>query len=185
MGVYLDIAKENNCSALFLMPLYRIGIERLKKHGFINTYLDDVFKEDISDGRLYFLFKPPDMYEFGNFLEEENERHAYILEDYDSPPYVIVVYKLPEEWKDDYQLFYEGKYSRFSKEYKNMFPKIVTQGGIPAASIQWAVFEKAPALKEEWESEIGIELEESNELWESPRFDREVLNINEILKKEL
>ena len=185
MGAFLEFSKKTNCSTLFLMPIFKVGIEKLKKYGFINTYLDDMHKEDKYERSIYFLFKPPNMYEFGTFLEEENSRHSFIVDDYDYPPYVVVVYQLPEDWKEDYQLFYEGRYSEFSEAYKNKFPKYVHQKGSDIQSIQWCVFSKSPKLKKEWEDEIGMILDNKLELWESPRFDREVLDIDVLIKNDI
>lgn len=189
MGVYLDIIKRWNCSVWFLLPLLKIGREKLMENGFIDSFLDDVNRERMEEGCfLYLLFQPSNLMRFGEFLEEQRKANN-VVDDYDyENGFVVVVYKLDDRWVDDYQLFYEGKYSKFSDEFKNMFPKreIITVNGRrrDEITLQWSVFKKSKILIEQWKEEIDIDLS-GEELWNKPDTSREILTqeyMNEYLQ---
>ena len=92
-------------STLFMIKPLGIGIERLEKVGFINAFIKDVSHDCIYDNCVYLLFKPHDMDLFRDFIDSEYERTNNIVEDYDyEGGYVVVVYKLDENFNKDYQL---------------------------------------------------------------------------------
>lgn len=185
MGDYLEILKKLNLSLLFLLPLLKINVYDLEKHGFINTFLGDSEHEEVEGDLLYLLFKPKDLFSFGEFLLTQEGKG--LIEDYDyDGGLVVLVYKLPEKFKGDYEHFYQSKYSRFSDEFKEQFPRTVkvNMAGMKktVGSTQWAIFSRDEGLIKEWEDEIGVVFAKGQELWAEVDFCSEILS-EEILNK--
>jgi hypothetical protein len=188
MGV--EEAIKLNCSTIFLLP--GIGFQRrqLLKYGFIAAYIDDKNHEPHYEDAVYLLFRPADMDSFQVFLDERYEKGVGVIEDYDyGKGYVVVVYKFPQEYAEEYKLFLEGKYSKFREKYKNLFPtkiEVLEDDGSRRMqfSLPFLIFSKAKSLKEFWEEKIGTELEEDAEYWMVPDLDsKEVLDISEFYHK--
>lgn len=152
-------------TSIFMIPTV-LPLTALKENGFINGYLKDDRKDIQYENAVYVLFKPTDLNRFREFLDSEYERTKNIIEDYDyEDGYVVVVYQLNEKYKKDYQLVKEGKYSKTSKSFQNLFPKSVkiVKSGLSKdeMSLQIRVFAKTVDLIEFWEDKLGINLEET------------------------
>lgn len=178
-------------TSIFMIPTV-LPLTALKENGFINGYLKDDRKDIQYENAVYVLFKPTDLNRFREFLDSEYERTKNIIEDYDyEDGYVVVVYQLNEKYKKDYQLVKEGKYSKTSKSFQNLFPKSVkiVKSGLSKdeMSLQIRVFAKTVDLIEFWEDKLGINLEETIgkdfEVWEGFDESKEILELNKI--KEL
>lgn len=178
-------------TSIFMIPTV-LPITALKDNGFINGYLKDDRKDIQYENAVYVLFKPTDLNRFREFLDSEYERTRNIIEDYDyEDGYVVVVYQLNEKYKKDYQLIKEGKYSKTSKSFQNLFPKSVkiVKSGLSKdeMSLQIRVFAKTIDLIEFWEDKLGINLKdtigEDFEVWEGFDESKEILELDKI--KEL
>ena len=148
-------------STLFMIKPLGIGIERLDKVGFINAFIKDVSHDCIYDNCVYLLFKPHDMDLFRDFIDSEYERTNNIVEDYDyEGGYVVVVYKLDENFNKDYQLVRQGLYSKTSKDFQNLFPKVVKimKNGKhrDEISLQYRIFNRTQDLINFCEDKLGI-----------------------------
>jgi hypothetical protein len=162
-----------------------IGIEKLDRMGFVNGFVRDVDHDSIYQDCVYLLFKPTDMDLFRDFIDSEYERTDNIVEDYDyKGGYVVVVYKLDPKFSKDYQLVRQGLYSKTSKDFQNIFPKVVkiVKNGKhrDEISLQYRIFNKTQDLIAFWEDKIGITLSSDQEVWEGFHEERETLNINKI-----
>lgn len=187
-----DKKKQKNCTTIFMVAPFGIGRERLLSNGFLGAYLGDVNKTDVHyDRGIYMLFKPENIPEFEDFLYEERERGANIVEDYDyEDGYVVLIYVLEEEFLGDYKYFLEGKYSKFSKKFKETFPRTIIvadeYGEREEITTQQRVFNKDESVKEYWEETLGIELGDS-ELWSKPDTEKgsnEYLDIGKVKIEE-
>lgn len=172
-------------TTLFMVKPLGIGIERLDKVGFINAFIQDVNHDCIYQDCVYLLFKPTDMDVFRDFIDSEYERIDNIVEDYDyEGGYVVVVYKLDPKFKKDYQLIKQGLYSKTSKNFQSVFPKVVKimKNGKhrDEISLQYRIFNRTQDLINFWEDKIGITLSSDQEVWEGFHEERETLNINNI-----
>lgn len=165
-----------------------LGLTRttLKKQGFINAYIDDVIHEPHYVRSVYLLFKPEDLGLFEEFLQAQRMESGLIAEDYDYPEgYVVVVYNFPALYWRDYTLFLEGKYSKFSKGFKSLFPKEksgVTRQGIPykEPSFYAHIFDKSEVMRRYWEERFEVIFDDDQEYWNIPDLSRETLNIGNI-----
>jgi hypothetical protein len=162
-----------------------IGIEKLDKVGFVNGFMRDVNHDCIYQDCVYLLFKPTDMDLFRDFIDSEYERTSNIVEDYDyEGGYVVIVYKLDPKFKEDYQLVRQGLYSKTSKDFQNLFPKVVKimKNGKhrDEISLQYRIFNRTQDLINFWEDKLAIKFSSNQEVWEGFHEERETLNINNI-----
>jgi hypothetical protein len=122
---------------------------------------------------------------FRDFIDSEYERTSNIVEDYDyEGGYVVIVYKLDPKFKEDYQLVRQGLYSKTSKDFQNLFPKVVKimKNGKhrDEISLQYRIFNRTQDLINFWEDKLAIKFSSNQEVWEGFHEERETLNINNI-----
>lgn len=174
-----------------MVPTLKVPKDALKGNGFINAYIKDATKEDDYTECIYLLFRPENLDKFREFLDNEYERTKTIIEDYDyEDGFVVVVYQLNKEYKSDFDLIKQGKYSKTSSNFQKLFPKvinIVKQGlSRDEISLQYRIFNKAEDLINFWEDKLGIEfvniLGNDFEVWEGYDESKEILEIDKIKK---
>ena len=172
-----------------MVPTLKFPKESLKSNGFINGYIKDDKNETQYEDAVYILFKPENLDKFREFLDNEYERTKNIIEDYDyEDGFVVVVYKLNEKYKKDYDLIKQGKYSKTSKAFQNEFPKSVKilRDGLEKdeISLQTRVFNKTEDLIEFWEEKLGVNLKEmfgeDCEVWDGWDESKEILELDKI-----
>lgn len=171
-----------------MVPTLKIEKGKLSSNGFINAYIKDSRKEDVYDGCIYLLFHPDNLDGFREFLDTEYERTKDVIEDYDyEDGYVVVVYKLNPEFKDDFELVRQGKYSKTSESFQKQFPRVVkiVKDGLrkDEISLQIRIFNKTPDLIDFWEEKLGIVFNNDYEVWEGFHQENEVLNLDDVKKK--
>lgn len=168
-----------------MVPTLKVPKDALKKNGFINAYVQDLQTEELHKDSIYLLFKPENLEKFRQFLENEYERTKSIIEDYDyENGYVVVVYLLDKTYKKDFLLVRKGEYSKTSKEFQALFPKVIKiiKNGLhrDELSLQYRIFVKSNDLIEYWEEKIGVGFTSKLEVWEGFDIENETLNINKI-----
>lgn len=173
-----------NCTTIFLLPAIGHNRQELLPHGFIAAYLDDVNHGVHYEESVYLLFKPEDPVKFEEFLIAEHSTESKLIEEYDyGGGYTILVYKIMEKYLPEYQYFLQGKYSKFSTTYINLFPThiYVDSNGIKTLkeSLHYHVFNRTKEIRAYWERKIGEKIPEDMELWSSPDMDKEVLDITQ------
>ncbi len=174
-----------NVSSVFFVPTLNIGREKLRDNQFINAFVKDIQKEHYEDC-VFLLFKPKNLTKFKYFLDEEYERTTSIIDEYDyEGGYVVIVYKLEERFKKDFELVKVGKYSQTSLTFQELFPKLLKrldkQGtGKEDLSIQWRIFNKTPDMVELWENELGVDFNDKMEVWPTFNIEKETLDITKI-----
>lgn len=174
-----------------MVPTLYIPKGALRSLGFINAFQQDM-DTDLEYGKgkvIYLLFKPDDMDFFRDFLDDEYNRTDNIIEDYDhSDGYVVLVYKLNQKFKTDFNIVKQGKYSKTSFHFQKLFPKIIKikKNGLhrDEVSLQFRVFNRTPDLIEFWEKKVGIKWTDDMEVWDGWDESKEILNIMEIKKQE-
>ena len=180
---------KKNITSIFMVPTLKVPKDALMSNGFINGYTKDIRKEDQYPESIYLLFKPENLDKFREFLDSEYERTKTIIEDYDyEDGFVVVVYKLDEKYKNDFELVREGKYSKTSKDFQKIFPKIIkiVKNGLhkDELSLQYRIFNKSEDLVEFWQDKLGIDLElivgPDFEVWEGFDEPKEILELDKI-----
>lgn len=172
-------------TSIFMVPTLKIDRFKLVESGFINGYVSDVKRLPAYESAVYLLFQPKDLDKFRDFLEDEYERTKDIIDEYDyEGGYVVVVYKLNPKFKKDFSLIREGLYSRTSKDFQALFPKIVKiqKDGLrrDEISLQYRIFNKTEDLIRFWEDKLGVEFDEDQEIWHAFILEDEVLDIDKI-----
>ena len=172
-------------STIFIVPTLSIDRARLKEVGFINAYIKDELRDVQYENAVYLLFHPENLDKFKLFLDDEYERTKSVIDDYDyEDGFVVVVYKLDSKFKVDYGLVKLGKYSKTSPTFQAIFPKIVKveKNGLQKdeISLQYRVFNKTEDLRVYWEEKLGIEFDDSMEVWQGWIDDKESLNIQKL-----
>lgn len=176
---------KKNITSIFMVPTIKAPKDALRANGFINGYIKDETGENDYEGCIYLLFQPQNIDKFREFLDGEYERTKDIIEDYDyDGGFVVVVYKLNLDFKNDYNLIKQGKYSKTSEKFKLEFPKvvkIVKQGlSKDEISLQYRIFNRTQDLVDFWEEKLGIRFDNNMEVWDGFDEEKEVLNINTI-----
>ena len=171
-------------TTLFMVRPLGLSIESVEKHGFINAYSYDDHHDHYYQDCVYLLFKPSDMDSFANFLDLEKER-TDVVDDYDyEGGYVVVVYKSNPRYKADFDLVKQGLYSKTSKEFQNLFPKVIKlmKNGKhrDEISLQYRIFNRTQDLINFWEEKLNVRFEQGQEVWEGFHLERETLNIEKI-----
>ena len=163
--------RKNTHTTIFMVPTLKTPKNSLRNNGFINAYLVDNVSESTYEDCIYILFKPKDLDMFKDFLDSEYERTKQIVEDYDyEGGFVVVVYKLSQKWKEDFNLIKQGKYSQTSDGFQKVFPKVIKlmKNGLhrDELSLQYRIFNKTNDLIEYWQDKLGITYwDESMEAW--------------------
>ena len=106
-----------------MFPTLKINKELSIKNGFINAYINDNNKLDKYLYSIYVLYKPINKDNFKEFLEKEYESQLGIIEDYNIDDYVVIVYKLDDNFINDFNLIKQSKYSQTSQQFKSLFKK--------------------------------------------------------------
>ena len=114
-------------STIFIVPSLKFEKGTLIENGFINGYVGDVNKEENYKDAVYILFKPKNKEQFILFTDAEYiSKERKLIDEYDyDEGWVVLVYKLEEKYKKDYALVKKGKYSKTSKEFQELFPKVI------------------------------------------------------------
>jgi hypothetical protein len=183
---------KKNITSIFMVPTLMIPYGKLNENGYINGYIDDSTHSSKYKNCVFVLFKPTDMNVFRNFLDSEYERTKTVVEDYDyEDGYVVVVYQLNDRYKKDFKLIKQGKYSKTSKDFQKLFPKIIkiVRNNLhrDEISLQYRIFNKAEDLISFWEEKLGIDFKstfgDDFELWDAWDESKEILELDKI--KEL
>jgi len=178
-----EIAKGYNASNLLLW-LLKIPYATLKRHNYINTYLIDDNKP--YEDSLYVLFKPPVIYDFNQFIQAEGKRTHLLIDDYDCGKYIVLVYKLPSEFKNDYAKFYEGKYSEFSVKFKDMIPMYLASPNTHKqdSNLAWLIVNRSQVLRNKWKEvicDVGEDI--VGEVWPIVNLEKENLSYYDTCSK--
>lgn len=193
-----------NASTMFLLRGLGLHVDILNKYGFISAYVDDVNHDIKYERSVFLLFRPAEIAELNAFIAKEYKRTEFVKEDYDyEGGFVVVAYSFPEKFAEDYNKFLMGEYSKFSDEYKKLFPinvTIIDEKGKKKQTydLTYHIFQKSLGLRERQsiivygshEDENGNEvpnemLDPDTELWGSPYLTSKDLLDIERIKSEL
>ena len=172
-------------TSIFMVPTLGVPRGALVENGFINGYSKDDSKDVQYENSIYLLFKPKNLDKFREFLDSEYERTKSIIDDYDyEDGYVVVVYELDKKFSKDFDLVRKGKYSKTSKPFQALFPKVIklVRNGLhkDEISLQYRVFNKTEDLVKFWEDKLDVEFDEDQEVWHGYIEEDEVLNIEKL-----
>lgn len=174
---------DKTITTIFMVPTLKIPRQDLQENSFINGYIKDASRDVQYENAVYLLFKPENLDRFREFLDLEYERNSSLLDDYNiDSEYVVLVYQLNKDYAKDFNLIRQGKYSKTSPSFQNLFPKVIkiVKGGLhkDEVSLQHRIFNKTEELTRFWEDSLDVVFEKEYELWY--KFDEDL----ETLKPE-
>jgi hypothetical protein len=177
-------------TSIFVVPTLKINRDDIKDNGYVNAYMVDIRRDVQYENAVYLLFKPDNLDKFREFLEKEYERTKLVLDDYDyEEGFVVVVYQLDKKWKKDFAIVREGLYSQTSKEFQDLFPKVIKimKNNLhrDEMSLQHRIFRKSEDLRQYWEDKIDISFDDTMEVWEGFQIENETLDLDKIKQEEL
>lgn len=180
-----DNKLKRTITTIFMVPTLRIPRNELDENGFINGFIKDSMHDIEYKDCVFLLFKPEQIIKFREFLDKEYERTKQVVDDYDYPNgFVVVVYKLDDNYSHDFKLVREGKYSRTSPAFQKLFPKVVKiiKNGLhrDEISLQYRVFNRTEDLVKFWEDKFNLVFESTQELWHGFQEDNETLTENKL-----
>lgn len=175
--------KQWTVSNLFLVPILAIGREKLRRQGFVNSYLYNGEEEHQIENALHLLFNPTDLEKFNDFVFQEKEKGAPIIDEKDYlGNNIILTYQLPTEFTKDYELLWQGKYSAMSEAFKKRIPKQVKYTDykgvmVTNITIQHMIFDRYEPLRKYWEEAFNVEMSPEQELWTTPTIESETFKL--------
>lgn len=187
----ISTSTRQTLSSIFLLPSVEISMNtrvEFTEFGFVNCYaycdlVDYPFKS------IFALFEPEIFNkDFAAFIIdlESNPNH---VETIDIPGAVIVCFRVPNKYIKDYNRFINGRYSRFSKEFKSLFPLkyyLMDGRGLPIKdpatdkpvteySMFYHIFNRTEQLRDKWYNKLGNDTDLPYELYEKFSEEKETL----------
>lgn len=166
----------------FMLPAIGINIKsKLIFNFFVNTYIEDSGIRHNYKRPIFVLFAVTDFSTrewskvYSTLVKTDNYIHDYDVGIKDEKKLVMMVFKVPDEFEQDYYHFKRGRYSQFSEAFKAKFPRYIGDG---KESLLWQAINKAPELKRKIEDEFLLEegqmdWPDATEIWDKPRKERE------------
>ena len=168
-----------------MVPTLNIPRDALLTSGFINAYVIDDRRDVQYANAVHLLFQPKNLDKFRSFLDLEYERTKSIIDEYDyEDGYVVVVYELNVDFKADFDLIRQGKYSKTSTKFKALFKdKLeVKLNGLKKEewSLQYLIFNKDKEMITYWQDKLGVTFGKDQEVWDMFNIQKETLNLDKI-----
>lgn len=164
----------------FVLPF--LGFTKNYYHPFlVNAYLGDVDKGGLEPEQMIIVVSNHRM----------DIRHARIEDSLKSLPEFIdyydvldsrmsaYVFNIPYNFLDDYHLFVQGKYSKFSEEAQIM----ILKGRTPESSMPY-IFKKDAVLRNYWDKKLKCALEKDAEVWPILTIEEELFDKNKFIKNK-
>jgi hypothetical protein len=165
-----------NKSRTYLMPLLSKDIDIEFEYLIKNTYIK--FDRDIGciEQPIAILFENEN-------TEAFKEYHDYLLNHklffdqylFTSNDDILFIFRFPDRYKEEYKLFKEGKYSKFSKEAKGLIISYSAEAYVypPLVEDLMGVLWKQKSRKKKLEDSLGMSISDDSELASKVQFDTE------------
>lgn len=170
----------------FLLKGIKIDLRKLPlRNFFINAYINDKNYNHDYKTPVFLLFGVDEVRSADWFFTNKElcENPNYIT-DYEvgisieGKSLIMFVFDFP--FVEDYYHFKAGRYSRFTDEYRKLFPKkIVGENGKEQESLIWGIIHKSLKVKNTIKEEFNLtdeDIKDIDEYWDIPRKEREVYN---------
>jgi hypothetical protein len=180
----------------FMLPSIGLNVRnKLIFRYFINSYLDDKGHRHQYERPIFVLFGVTNFTDrdwqkvYAALAKSSNYRGDYDCGIQDGKNLVMMVFKVPDEFEQDYYNFKRGRYSKFSELYKEKFPEFIgDEEGTTKRSLIWQVLHRDPELARQLEELFGMDEGEldrptngihAREIWDLPRKNREYYRYTE------
>lgn len=167
-------------SSIFIVPTLGINRDILKDNNFINGYKKNEITDHQFENCVYLLFKPENLLKFGEFCTNIVYKNNLFVDEFDLiNGHVVLIFKMPKEYSEDFELIYKGQYSKTSEKFKDVFPKVlkIIVNGLhrDELSLQVRIFKKTTDLKKIWEDLTGENFNSEMEVWPIWDINKETL----------
>lgn len=168
----------------FMLPSLELTISTLVIKAFVNAYINDADYEHEFDQPVFLLFKITNKKDWDVIYEQLTSNKNYVL-DYNcgcneqGEDLVMIVFEVPEKFKEDYQNFKLSRYSKFSEEYKKKFPRYLAVKNQKEETVVWQIINKSAKLKRDIELDLKLVhgyLDNQEEIWGKLKKDTEIYN---------
>lgn len=151
----------------FLLPLLGKTIDYYKSY-VVECFLK-IENSDIQPYEIYVVVTGYRTVHFENFLKTLREFTSYRGEFYlHGGEYTILLFEIPDKFKLEYDLFLQGKYSKFSEEAKALIIPGRKQGNCIAD-----ILNKGIKLRKTWEEMLHMNIPSYCELWSKYDLEKE------------
>lgn len=153
---------KSNKSLYFLLPMIKINY-LYYKHNVINSYISDrKNRPDINNYHIFLLTKK---------LDEKLRGIKTYKEHYEVNEGIMYVFKIPEEFEEDYLKFILGQYSQFSSAYKQQIIRLLPEPYDKRT--EFKVIMKSPEAKAVIEEKVGQSIGDQ-EVFSIPNMEEEI-----------
>lgn len=162
----------------FILPLY--GFTKNYYSPFlVNAYLGDKDTGGIAPEQVLLLLSNHRMDLKYARIEDTLKSLPEYIDYYDvlDSRMTLFILHAPFDFLDEYHLFVQGKYSKFSEKAQ---VKII-KGRSPDSSMPY-IFKKDPVLKNYWETKLKAELDRDAEVWPILTAEEEIFDKSKFLK---
>lgn len=172
--------KKRTKTTLFMLPTIFPNNSLISTEYFVNAFIDDTKFKHSLNGVIFILFKTdPKNYKWQMLAQKLRSKTEYVLEYFcgmqDDKYLIMMVFKVPDKYTNEYQYFIDGKYSKFSENYKKLFPRhVYDERAQPKESTIWQALYKSEELRKSMENFLGVEFAPEDELWGKPEPKFEV-----------
>lgn len=153
---------------------------------FLNSYLidEDLDSEEFNKGPYIFLviknYRDPDFEAFYNTLTAFDN----FVDEYEKCGFLVVIFKIPDEFLIDYNLLMKGKYSKLSYKAKQSIINNAYYSGSKRITLS-LILSKSENLKRSWEKRLSTSKSsvclEGKEVWSIINLEKETFD-NPLLK---
>lgn len=172
--------KKRTKTTLFMLQTIFPNNSLVATEYFVNAFIDDaLFKHDLTRC-IFILFKiEPKNPRWIMLAQKLRSKPEFVLEYFggmqDGKHLMMMVFRIPEKYAAEYDNFIDGKYSKFSEDYKKLFPRhVYNEKAQPIESVIWQALYKADDLKKRMEDFLDTEFGPEDELWGKPEPKFEV-----------
>ncbi|RYG49635.1 MAG: hypothetical protein EOO01_12295 [Chitinophagaceae bacterium] len=162
----LAALNKDNLTNYYVLPLLRLNKHRFpSEENFVDSYLDESRRTILVEVRNLAIIVTRMMGHPDYLASLTNDAGRCFIQ-----------FKIPEKWYPDVGIFLDGKYSKFSEEAKDairIHSRLPLQvrpekDATPRTDTRLMAIDRNPQLIEFWQRELGVELDESDELMLMP-----------------
>lgn len=154
-------SKSHNLTTSLALPL--LGWNRsVFKPYLIDAYIRHEGVPHFKENHIFILLKwsADERFEKLNKVLESHPTHVTMYEPDGKGEFIMHVFEVRDQMKNDYSKFLDGKYSRMSVEAK----KLILASAKPGGTVS-KILNRDKSLKEVQEDKIGFRLDEEDEVW--------------------
>lgn len=174
---------KRNRSSFCVMPILDIARNDLFWDNplyYLNCYVAiEEFPEDKDKFYLLFNFdKNTEAYLAVREILSKNDYYAReICHSSKTQDYILFVFNIPSKFKRDVTRFREGKYSKLSREYKNLIFKVHK---VTDKKELYHIIMKTDKRRLRLSNELNYDIDEETELWEKPKHEDLILILSDL-----